>query len=169
MKMHFDYPKKTRFKCLKCSICCGDTQTKTRNILLTEQEAATIAAKTNQPVSAFAQETKENSLYRYEMRKTREQQKCIFLNKCRCTIYTIRPLICRFYPFGLKTNEHNRKLFYYTAECPGINKGNTMTKTDFDALIGKATRQLNPKQKRKPLDLERKIQKTKTRKGRHQQ
>ena len=142
-KMSFDYPRKVRFKCLLCGICCGDTKTKTRHILLTEQEADLIGAETNQPVSVFALEAEDKTIYRYEMRKNADTGRCVFLREDRCMIYSKRPLICRFYPFGLKTGEDERKVFYFTDECPGINQGKRMMKTDFEAMLKKAARRLN--------------------------
>lgn len=146
-KMSFDYPRKVRFKCLLCGICCGDTKTKTRHILLTEQEANLIGAETNQPIAAFAHEAKDKTIYRYEMRKTVNTGKCFFLKENCCIIYSKRPLICRFYPFGLETDENERKVFYFTNECPGINKGKKLTKTDFEAMLKKAARRLNKNSK----------------------
>lgn len=47
----------------------------------------------------------------------RTDEACIFLNKeKRCTIYPVRPLICRTYPFALEEGE----LAVYT--CPGVGE-----------------------------------------------
>ena len=147
-KMSFDYPSKIRFECLFCGICCGDTKTKTRHILLTEQEANLIGAETNQPIAGFALEAKDITIYRYEMRKAADTGKCVFLKENRCIIYSQRPLICRFYPFGLETDEDERKVFYFTNECPGISKGKKLKKKDFQAMLKKAARRLNKNSKK---------------------
>ncbi len=124
---------KIRFKCIKCGICCGDTQEKTRHVLLLQKEANKIADTTKQPIENFAVELVGKTPYCYEMKKTKEG-KCVFLKENRCIIYSKRLLICRYYPFGLETNQGQQKIFY-TNECPGIGKGKIMKKTDFHRLI----------------------------------
>jgi Fe-S-cluster containining protein len=128
-----DYPKKVRFQCIKCGICCGDTKQKTRHILLLTTEAKQIAAKTSHPISDFAVEIKDKTPYVYEMKKTMGEGKCVFLKNNQCTIYMFRPLICRFYPFELKTS-NNRCEFLYTDECPGINNGKKLGEDYFKKL-----------------------------------
>jgi Fe-S-cluster containining protein len=133
--MSFDYPHAVRFKCTKCGICCGNTKEKTRHILLLKTEAEQIAAATQQPVSEFAVTVEDKAPYSYEMRKTAENGKCAFLEKNHCTIYSLRPLICRFYPFELKITANQKYEFLYTDECPSLGKGKTLSKSYFDKLF----------------------------------
>jgi Fe-S-cluster containining protein len=132
--MSFNYPAAMRFQCIKCGICCGDTQEKTRHILLLKTEAEQIATTTSQPTSAFTVKIKDKAPYSYEMKKT-EEGKCVFLENNCCTIYTARPLICRFYPFELKIAHDGKHTFLYTTECPGINKGPMLSKNYFRKLL----------------------------------
>ncbi len=131
--MSLVYPKNLRFKCLRCGLCCGDTGEKDRHVLLMEREAEEIASSTKLAVADFAVEVKGQEPYVYEMKKTSDQGKCLFLKE-RCEIYSIRPIICRFYPFGLETNR-NEKVFYFTSECPGFGKGRLMQGRDFKRLV----------------------------------
>ena len=133
--MTFDYPTKLRFQCTKCGICCGDTQEKTRHILLLSSEAEQIATATSQPIAKFAMKIDGKAPYSYEMKKTLENGKCVFLAKNRCTIYSLRPLICRFYPFELKMATNRKYSFLYTNECPSIGKGKTLNKNYFEKLF----------------------------------
>ena len=137
--MSFIYPRNIRFRCIKCGICCGNTQERTRHVLLLDEEANEIAKATNQPISEFATEIEKGTPYRYEMKKTKEDGKCVFLKDNRCVIYSKRPLICRFYPFGF-TNYEQQKTFYYTKECPGIGRGVTMNEIDFSKLFRQASK-----------------------------
>ena len=68
------------------------------------------------------------------MKKSRNR-KCVFLKGNSCSIYQIRPLICRFYPFQLKNPRKKRHVFEYTDECPGIGKGPLLKKTFFEHLF----------------------------------
>jgi Fe-S-cluster containining protein len=134
-KVNFEYPTALRFRCIKCGICCGDTSEKVRHILLLGTEAEQIAAATSQQISEFAVQTEGKEPYGYEMRKTAENGKCVFLENNRCTIYTLRPLICRFYPFELKITARKKYQFLYTNECPSICKGKTLNKDYFEELF----------------------------------
>jgi Fe-S-cluster containining protein len=136
-----------RFQCTKCGICCGDTKEKKRHILLLATEAEQIAAKTLQPIANFAVKTENKAPYMYEMRKTPEDGKCVFLNGNRCAIYAFRPLICRFYPFELRTNQAQDYEFLCTNECPGLNKGKTLSKNYFKRLFYIAQYRLRQNQK----------------------
>ena len=114
--------------------CCGDAKEKPRHILLLRTEADQIATATSQPISEFAVKIKNKAPYSYEMKKT-EDGKCIFLENNCCTIYTVRPLICRFYPFELKIAHSGKYTFFYTPECSGINKGPMLSKNYFRKLF----------------------------------
>jgi Fe-S-cluster containining protein len=134
-KVNFDYPAALRFQCTKCGLCCGDTQEKVRRILLLTAEAEQIATATSQPIAKFAETVEGKAPYSYEMKKTLENGKCVFLAKNRCTIYSLRPLICRFYPFELKMVANRKYSFLYTNECPSIGKGKTLSKNYFEELF----------------------------------
>jgi Fe-S-cluster containining protein len=140
MKMNFEYPQNVRFKCIKCGICCGDTKERMRHILLLDEEATLIASTTKMPISDFAAKSNEKTPYHYEMKKNETDGKCIFLKENRCSIYSKRPLICRFYPFGLVTNKDRRKIFYFTSECIGMEEGKTMKENDFQKLLEQANK-----------------------------
>jgi len=132
--VNFDYPTTVRFRCIKCGICCGDTKEKTRHILLLRTEAEQIAKITMQPIFKFAVKIKGKAPYSYEMKK-RENGKCVFLENDHCTVYPLRPLICRFYPFELKVSNNRKPKFLYTEECPGINKGRLLNKDYFRKMF----------------------------------
>jgi Fe-S-cluster containining protein len=133
LKVKLDYPAAASFRCLKCGICCGDTKEKVRHILLLTPEAEQVSKLTLQPTSRFAVKIEGREPYRYEMRKN-EEGKCVFLENNRCTIYSIRPLICRFYPFEL--NSYGGKYsFRFSEECPGIGKGRAMGEERFRKML----------------------------------
>ena len=134
--LEFDYPKKVRFRCEKCALCCGDTEDRVRRILLLEIEAKGISQKTHRSVNDFAEKLNGFGPYIYTMKKT-EDGKCVFLKDDLCTIYHTRPLICRFYPFELKEDENRKHVFAYTDECPAIGKGPYFGKSYFERLFKK--------------------------------
>ena len=133
--MTFTYPPDIRFECTRCGICCGDTQNKTRHILLLAQEVIEIAKEATRDASSFCFEVEGASPYAFEIRKQLDG-KCVFLKNNQCIIYDRRPLICRFYPFELKFSETNGYyLFYVTLECPGVGLGKRLEDADFRRLF----------------------------------
>ena len=134
-KVDFTYPVYIQFDCNRCGLCCCDTKQKTRHILLLEAEAKKIASHTSRPILDFSVENKDQLPYVYEMKKTCEG-KCIYLKRNQCSIYPLRPLICRFYPFELKFDEKKGlNNFDFTFECPGINQGKLIGEKDFKKLF----------------------------------
>jgi Fe-S-cluster containining protein len=147
-KTEFTHPVNLRFECIKCGLCCGDTEKKTRHILLLKGETEKIALQTGQPGTVFSVEAEGKHPYVYEMKKSSEG-KCVFLKDNRCSIYPKRPLICIFYPFELKFEEDkNAHAFDFTLECPGINQGILLEKDDFKKLFETAQERLTQKHPR---------------------
>ncbi len=140
--LRLSYPQNVRFACSKCGLCCGDTAQKKRHILLLETDVQQIAAHSRQPVNLFAAKTDGKEPYIYEMHKSTETGKCIFLQNNQCTVYEARPLICRFYPFELTTAENGEPCFRVTFECPGVASpdtpkrgGKTLGESHFRSLL----------------------------------
>lgn len=132
--MDFEYPTNIRFMCDRCAKCCGDTKNKVRSILLLKRETERIAKKTSKNIEDFAEKLEGAQPYVYLMRKTAEG-KCVFLKEGLCSIYRMRPLICRFYPFQLENTKNGKFKFTYTNECPNIGKGPKLRKRFFEKLF----------------------------------
>jgi len=145
--LSFNYPRDVHFRCLKCASCCGDTKAHVRHILLLKLEAERIAEVTSKTIEEFARKAEGHAPYAYEMRKTKEEEKCVFLENKRCTIYPLRPLICRFYPFELKITKNGKCYFLYTKECQGIGKGKKLTKEYFKDLLHQLKNQTSKRER----------------------
>ena len=140
--MSFTCPTNVLFECSRCGLCCGDTPHKTRHILLLESETNAISAETCLSKQEFAKPVTDRNPYYYEMKKSGEG-KCYFLKDNQCIIYALRPLTCRFYPFELKFEvDKHQHVFDFTVECPGINRGRTMFRGDFEELFLLAQKKL---------------------------
>ncbi|MGB8781183.1 MAG: YkgJ family cysteine cluster protein [Candidatus Bathyarchaeia archaeon] len=138
---NFAYPKNVRFQCTRCGLCCGDAEARARHILLLKKEAQRISETTSRPVEDFACRTEGREPYVYEMRKS-ISGKCLFLEKDTCIIYASRPLVCRYYPFQLRTLRNGRLVFSSTKECPGIGRGKLLGKVYFEELFRLARNQI---------------------------
>ena len=132
--MRFTYPKHVHFRCERCALCCGDTEERVRSILLLKTDADRISRKTSTGIDEFAEKIEGSEPYVYRMRKT-EDGKCLFLKENSCSVYQVRPLICRFYPFQLKNLGNGGYAFSHTDECPGIGKGPRLRRDFFGNLF----------------------------------
>jgi Fe-S-cluster containining protein len=130
---YFDYPPKIKFECTKCGICCGDINRKERHILAFKSEVEKIARHINQDISTFSKRDSNCPPYAHELKKV--DGKCFFLKTNLCSIYSFRPLICRFYPFELLPNSNSAHRFDYTLECPGIGVGEELRASYFRRLF----------------------------------
>jgi uncharacterized protein len=139
LSAEFRYPKNIRFKCSRCTRCCGDTETRIRHVLVFEKEAQRISKDTSKPLEAFGFRVVGHEPYLYEMKKGKGG-KCVFLEGKDCSIYASRPLICRYYPFELKTARNKIFLFSPTKECHGIGLGRVLKESYFRNLFRKARR-----------------------------
>jgi Fe-S-cluster containining protein len=138
---NFTYPCHVRFECSRCTLCCGDTITRTRHILLLAKETEKISETTLKALETFARRVFGHEPYAYEMKKNREG-KCVFLSENRCIIYAVRPLICRCYPFELKPGKNGSHVFSSTSECPGLGSGKLLKEDYFNELFQLARERL---------------------------
>ena len=115
--------------------------------MLLREDVRTISQAVFKPVETFATETGGHGPYVYEMRKTWGEGKCIFLEGTDCSIYAVRPLVCRFYPFELVTLKNGTPRFFCTGECAGIGKGKRLEREHFQNLFKQAYAQLRRKKK----------------------
>lgn len=144
----FSYPKGVFFQCTRCALCCGNTRNRTRHILLLRKDAQTISSATRKPIKSFATGVRNSEPYVYEMRKTLENGKCLYVKGTDCSIYELRPLVCRFYPFELRTTNDGKHRFLCTGECPAVGKGRKLEKNYFQDLFIRAREQLGTKKAR---------------------
>jgi len=117
------------FQCLvKCDACCR------RSIGpgLTEKDYQRISRQG--PNSNFA-EKRDHPLFPYQL-KAREGA-CLFLNNLgHCSIYSIRPILCRLYPLQLHI-QWDGKLLWCLEHCPGVGveKGIAVEGTYLENLL----------------------------------
>jgi Fe-S-cluster containining protein len=104
-----------------------------------EKEAERISKITSKQIEAFTIRIVGRQPYLHEMKKGKAG-KCVFLEGKNCSIYASRPLICRYYPFELKTGRNEIFLFSPTKECPSIGIGEVLKESYFSNLFKMALR-----------------------------
>ncbi|WP_164103783.1 YkgJ family cysteine cluster protein [Candidatus Laterigemmans baculatus] len=114
-----------RFECTQCGDCCTGEP---GYVWVDEQEIAALAARLEMDVDAF-----EHRFVRaVGLRKTLVEYPdgdCIFLDpETRgCTVYDLRPVQCRTWPFWDSTLENRRAWKETCAVCPGSGRGKLYT------------------------------------------
>lgn len=116
------------------STCCSNPAIDSPMLL--PNEALEISKATNIKVSDFAKQVDfesmhgDNTLKRlYQMRRQQNSSACYFYKDCRCSIYDIRPIDCRIFPYDIKLEKDgNYYLVYYLPDNCEIKN------TDFDDL-----------------------------------
>ena len=141
------YPPNVRWKCVRCTMCCGDTPQRRRIIRALRVEVEEIAKKTGRQVEDFAFLLHKSEPYSYAIRK-RQDGKCLFLVGNSCGIYLSRPLTCRFYPFSV--NKHSTQTYEFQVteeECPGLGHGEKIGRNSFVKLLKIAEKRLSHREK----------------------
>jgi Fe-S-cluster containining protein len=108
-------------------------------------EAERMSTFLSKPISEFADAVQGCDPYVYVVKMRTDTGKCIFLMEKDCLIYPLRPLVCRFYPFEMKTTENGSCEFSPTKECSGVGRGKLLGKEFFESLFQLAKREFSSK------------------------
>ena len=119
------------FECTQCGDCCSGSA---GYVWVNQEEINAMA----QRIGMDAAEFEQKFVKRVGMRRSlteRPNGDCVFLGPSGCTIYPVRPIQCRTFPFW---NEYVRSLSGWDAaarRCPGVNKGRVYTRAEIEALV----------------------------------
>ncbi len=106
------------FKCIMCGECCNGFG----GTYITDEDIHTIASFINCDPIRFTAEFCSRSGSRYVLSQS-ETGKCIFFDpKQQCTIHTVKPRMCRNWPFipTILSNPENWNAM--ANSCPGMKK-----------------------------------------------
>lgn len=65
----------------------------------------------------------------------RDEKDCIFLKNNKCSIYPVRPVQCRTFPFWPQNMKTEKRWNIIQEECPGIGKGRLFTHDDIEDIF----------------------------------
>jgi hypothetical protein len=120
-----------RFGCTQCGQCCTGAH---GIIRVEEDEVRALAASLGLTVAVFTR----RFLYRirggYSIRERRNGN-CMFLRDGRCTVYALRPVQCRTYPFWFENVRSERAWARTATECPGIGEGRRYGKEEVLGIV----------------------------------
>jgi len=141
VQMRLKYPLNVFFECINCGLCCRDTESHRRKIILTLKDVEGIANVSHKSPKEFCRVTHAAPKpFCRVMKKT--SGSCPFLaGNSMCTIYDSRPLICRCYPFTVDYEGTNSIAFTTSSkECPGLGRGRRLPEEFFEKLAQEVTR-----------------------------
>ncbi len=131
------YEDGLRFTCRQCSHCCKDEP---GYVFLSEQEMTSIAGHLSISEDEFIQEyCKTVNMGTFSMISIRERKNndCIFLSEAGCTIYPVRPVQCRSYPFWASLVDSEEDWEREAGECPGMNEGELHSREEIEGWLQK--------------------------------
>jgi len=134
------YPANLTWTCIGCANSCRDLPGRKRNILLVPSDTKRISSATKLTAQEFSLSSPGTVPYDRKMKK--HKGKCIFLQGSRCSIYRARPLICRFYPFSLRSLSDGTLEVGFDPSCSGIGKGPSRGEKLFHDLVTLARKEL---------------------------
>jgi Fe-S-cluster containining protein len=140
MCMRLKYPLEVFFECIKCGLCCRDTEHHRRKVFLTPRDVENIVSLTHKSPREFCRATHAAPRpFSRVIKKT--SGSCPFLDEnSMCTIYDSRPLICRCYPFIVDYEGTDLVAFTTSSrECPGLRRGRRLPEEFFEKLAQEVT------------------------------
>lgn len=127
------YKRGLRFECTGCGQCCTHPG---GYVAVTAEEAGEISKFLEIDEGEFLEDyllpgPDEQS---FQLR-SRSNGECILLQENRCSIYALRPLQCRTFPFWPENLKSAYRWKLTAQECPGIGQGRLFEEVEISRLL----------------------------------
>lgn len=127
------YKDGLHFECTECGKCCSYPG---GFVQLTAEEASDIAAYMNMDESDFMDTfmffDEKDQGFRLN---SFSDGGCIFLKNEQCTVYPVRPLQCRTFPFWPENVKSAYRWKLTGEDCPGVNQGRLYLSEEIEAIL----------------------------------
>lgn len=119
------YASGLKFSCTQCGNCCTGAP---GYVYVNQDEIEKIAAFIGRPGQGLGKEHLRRVGRGYSLTEDKANGDCVFLKRTpqgqrTCSIYPVRPLQCRTWPFWDSLLESQEEWDGAARECPGMNKG----------------------------------------------
>ena len=114
------YKDGLRFKCTECGKCCTGPS---GNVWVSDKEMTAIAEFLKISLGLFKRKyvrLREKSYALVEMKS--QNHDCVFLKDKKCSIYPVRPVQCRTYPWWQENLNSGESWKLAAESCEGINE-----------------------------------------------
>lgn len=105
------------FKCIGCGSCCRGFP---GYVWINRDEIEKISKFLNLEIKVFLQKFCRESNNKIALKEWLFDYSCIFLKENRCTIYPVRPLQCKTFPFWKEIVSSKENLESYKKICPQL-------------------------------------------------
>ena len=123
------------FTCLACGRCCrGEPGA----IFVTPEEEQALAAFHSIELEEFRRRF-ETGRWGSPSLREKERGECVFFSspENRCSVYPLRPLQCRLFPFWPSILESPEEWEKTASECPGMNGGEWHSPEEIAELLSR--------------------------------
>ena len=114
-----------------CSNCC---KVSGGLVVVIDQEIKPLAKHLGISDDAFLKQYTRNE-GKYLSLIDRDREDCIFLKENKCTVYTVRPIQCRTFPFWPQNLKSQKRWLLVQDECPGIGTGKAFSKGKIEEIF----------------------------------
>jgi len=118
----------------KCQDCCSNCCKTGGVVLISEEDVTKISKYLKISRDEFYKKfTKEEGKKIYLI--DREIDDCIFLKNDKCSIYPVRPIQCKTFPFWPQNVKSEKRWNMVMNECPGIGEGKEYSRQDIEKVF----------------------------------
>ncbi|NQT84968.1 YkgJ family cysteine cluster protein [bacterium] len=125
------YAEGLRFECQRCGACCAGQP---GYVWVTPPEAARMASWLGMPRVEFAGKYLRNAGSHDSLIELPDGR-CIFYADKRCTIYRVRPVQCRTFPFWRSIIASPEAWRRCQEKCPGMGKGRLYSAAEVEEIV----------------------------------
>lgn len=111
------YHEGLQFECTGCGGCCTGAP---GFIWVTEEEIETIADHLGLSTDQFSKKYVRVAEGKYSLKETQPNNDCVFLKDKKCSIYEVRPIQCRTFPFWTTLLKSKADWENAAKSCEGI-------------------------------------------------
>lgn len=113
------YKEGLRFECTQCGQCCTGAP---GFVWVSAEEREKIAQYLNISQEEFSEKYLRHVDGRISLKEKSSSYDCVFLHNNRCTVYPVRPVQCRTFPWWATTLKSERMWKEAAQYCEGINE-----------------------------------------------
>jgi len=123
------------FSCTRCGKCCSlEVPIVLSDIeLWVKKERYDIISNVVKKKALELLRKHFNLSFYYTLKRKRGSEECIFLKNNICSIYSLRPLVCRLFPFAYSENELSIHP-WASKNCEGLGKGEVFSRRELSIL-----------------------------------
>ena len=125
------YENGIRFTCTKCTGCCSGAP---GMVWVSLEEIANISEFLGITTTEFGKKYLRLVDRRLSLTE-RANYDCVFLSKEGCSIYPVRPLQCRTFPFWKEIMIDRETWERVTKFCPGVNQGKLYSQNEIEKIM----------------------------------